>query len=133
MTHAFSTALVSAGLLLSACASMPVDQAEQQCLAELRNAPVRDSGAGTFRSPINIGLGYSRHGAGIGLGVGPGGPTANIGVGASSRHHGGRVSAGVSTDNLLSNDPSKKFDRCVFRKSGRTPSQPLYTRTDWKG
>ena len=30
-------------------------------------------------------------------------------------------------------DPSAAFDACVYRKSGRMPTRPLYARTDWKG
>jgi len=30
-------------------------------------------------------------------------------------------------------DLSADFDACVYRKSGRMPTRPLYARTDWKG
>jgi hypothetical protein len=30
-------------------------------------------------------------------------------------------------------DPAARYDRCVFNKSGRMPTRPLYSRTDWKG
>ncbi len=30
-------------------------------------------------------------------------------------------------------DPSAAFDACVYQKSGRMPTRPLYARTDWKG
>ena len=30
-------------------------------------------------------------------------------------------------------DPAAAYDACVYRKSGRMPTRPLYARTDWKG
>ncbi|RWR32297.1 hypothetical protein D2T29_08880 [Sinirhodobacter populi] len=30
-------------------------------------------------------------------------------------------------------DPSAAFDRCVYDRSGRMPTRPLYARTDWRG
>ncbi len=39
----------------------------------------------------------------------------------------------ITSDYLQGRDPSAVYDACVYQKSGLPPSQPLYTRTDWKG
>lgn len=61
-------------------------------------------------------------------------PRGEIGAGVDSR---GRSSAHlklqVSSDYLQGRDPSAVYDTCVYQKSGQLPSQPLYTRPDWKG
>jgi len=56
----------------------------------------------------------------IGFGVGSNGPSADLDL-------------TISTDYLLGRDPSAVFDACVINKSGQRPSQPLYSRSDWKG
>jgi hypothetical protein len=39
----------------------------------------------------------------------------------------------VSSDTLQGRDPSQVYESCVFQKSGKPPSRPLYDRPDWKG
>lgn len=58
----------------------------------------------------------------IGLGVTSGGPRTIASVG---------LNIGVPLGG--NGDPSAAFDRCVYNKSGRMPTRPLYARTDWKG
>jgi hypothetical protein len=38
----------------------------------------------------------------------------------------------ISSDFLQGRDPSAVYDQCVYQKSGMSPSQPLYSRPDWK-
>ncbi|MBL4915658.1 hypothetical protein [Szabonella alba] len=85
---------------LAACAPVPLDRAERQCLrdAELASRPRGE----------------------IAIGTGTGGPQ-------------GRFEVDISSDFLLQRDPSAVYARCVQNLSGLPPSQPLYTRTDWKG
>jgi len=90
-----------AGLALAACAPIPVEQAEAQCLALVQpKAPLTGEAAmgvtsgGDFASKVEL--------------------TVNLGSGGNA-------------------DPSAVFDRCVYQKSGRMPTRPLYSRTDWKG
>jgi hypothetical protein len=63
--------------------------------------------------------------------TGPHGSVA-VGVGGNGQAR-GKVSLGVTSDFLMGRDPSAVFDQCVYQKSGQPPTQPLYTRTDWKG
>ena len=56
----------------------------------------------------------------IGFGVGSNGPSVDLDL-------------TISTDYLLGRDPSAVFEACVINKSGQRPSQPLYSRSDWKG
>jgi len=60
-------------------------------------------------------------------------PRGEIGLGVGSDGPGGFANITVSSDYLLGRDPSAVFDLCVLDKSGLPPSQPLYSRTDWKG
>lgn len=39
-----------------------------------------------------------------------------------------RINVGATTG-----DPAAAFDRCVYDRSGRMPTRPLYARTDWRG
>lgn len=61
-------------------------------------------------------------------------PRGQVEVGASTG--GGARFEGeinVSSDFLRGRDPSAVFDACVHKNSGRFPTRPLYSRTDWKG
>ncbi|MGO4907539.1 hypothetical protein ACEN2J_04315 [Pseudorhodobacter sp. W20_MBD10_FR17] len=62
------------------------------------------------------------------------GPHGSVGVGVGSDGKGlAKVSLGISSDYIMGRDPSAVYDQCVFQKSGQPPSQPLYSRSDWKG
>jgi hypothetical protein len=62
------------------------------------------------------------------------GPHGSVGVGiGSDGKPRGKVSLGVTSDYLMGRDPSAVYDQCVFQKSGLMPSQPLHSRSDWKG
>lgn len=57
---------------------------------------------------------------------------AYIGANSAGGGYGGlRVS--VSSDFIQGRDPSQVYESCVYQKSGLHPSQPLYSRPDWKG
>lgn len=58
----------------------------------------------------------------------------------------GEAIMGVTSDGLRSGakvefnlgaatqgDPSAAYNACVYQRSGRMPTRPLYARTDWKG
>ncbi|MFN3823243.1 MAG: hypothetical protein ACK4GW_07690 [Pseudorhodobacter sp.] len=100
MTRAGIALAGLAGATFAACAPVPLERAERDCLrdAELASRPRGD----------------------VAIGAGSGGTRA-------------RVNVGVSSDFLLRRDPSEVYARCVLNRSGLPPSQPLYTRTDWKG
>ncbi|WP_050527444.1 hypothetical protein [Pseudorhodobacter aquimaris] len=62
------------------------------------------------------------------------GPHGEMGVGVNSEGNAlARFKMGVTSDYLMGRDPSAVFDQCVYQKSGQPPSQPLYSRSDWKG
>ncbi len=54
-----------------------------------------------------------------------------MGVGNHGALSRGRVTLDVGTG--AQGDPSAAFDRCVYDRSGRMPTRPLYARTDWRG
>ncbi len=56
----------------------------------------------------------------FGVGVGPDGPS-------------GFLDLTISSDYIAGRDPAAVFETCVINKSGQRPSQPLYSRSDWKG
>lgn len=89
-----------AGLCLAACAPVPVDVAERQCLAQVQS-----------ERPIS----------------------GEIGMGAATGGFRTRAKVDVNLGLGGNYDPSARFDRCVYQKSGRMPTRPLYARTDWKG
>lgn len=60
-------------------------------------------------------------------------PRGEIAVGAGTGGARARFEVDISSDFLLQRDPSEVYARCVQNRSGLPPSQPLYTRTDWKG
>jgi len=60
-------------------------------------------------------------------------PRGLIGVGTGTNGPSARVELTVTSDYVMGRDPSAVYDACVFQKSGEPPSQPLYTRIDWKG
>ncbi|MDO5705435.1 MAG: hypothetical protein Q4G49_10245 [Paracoccus sp. (in: a-proteobacteria)] len=89
---------------LSACAPVPVAQAERSCLrdAELAQRP---------RSEVSVGVGASR---------------GDIRPYASVRMD-------VSTDFIRGRDPADAFNRCVMNRSGQFPTRPLYDQPGWRG
>ena len=60
-------------------------------------------------------------------------PRGEVFLGANSN---GQTNAGleldISSDFLQGRDPSAVYDQCVYQRSGQPPSQPLYSRPDWK-
>tara|TARA_R110002096_G_scaffold193939_18_gene375939 strand:+ start:657 stop:956 length:300 start_codon:yes stop_codon:yes gene_type:complete len=60
-------------------------------------------------------------------------PRGEVSAGLSNGKPAGGFKIEVSSDYLLGRDPSAVYDQCVLQKSGQPPSQPLYSRTDWKG
>ena len=60
-------------------------------------------------------------------------PRGTVGVGVNSAGKtAGLLELEVSTDFLQGRDPAAVYDQCVYQKSGMSPSQPLYSRPDWK-
>ena len=60
-------------------------------------------------------------------------PRGTVGVGVNSNGQTtGLLDLQVSTDYLKGRDPAAVYDQCVYQKSGLPPSQPLYSRPDWK-
>lgn len=60
-------------------------------------------------------------------------PRGTLGVGVNSNGKtSGLLELQVSSDYLQGRDPSAVYDQCVLQKSGQPPSQPLYSRADWK-
>ena len=60
-------------------------------------------------------------------------PRGEVAVGVNSNGRvGGALELNVSSDFLQGRDPSAVYDQCVMQKSGQPPSQPLYSRADWK-
>lgn len=60
-------------------------------------------------------------------------PRGTVGLGVNSNGQtSGLLDVQVSTDFLQGRDPSAVYDQCVYQKSGMAPSQPLYSRSDWK-
>ena len=57
--------------------------------------------------------------------------TAGVGVNSNGKTS-GLLELQVSSDYLQGRDPSAVYDQCVLQKSGQPPSQPLYSRPDWK-
>ena len=60
-------------------------------------------------------------------------PRGEVGVGIDSegRTH-SSLKLSVSSDFIQGRDPAAVYDACVYQKSGQMPSQPLYTRPDWR-
>lgn len=61
------------------------------------------------------------------------GPHGKVGVGVGSNGPAAKIELNISSDYLQGRDPSAVYDACVYQKTGQPPSQPLYSRTDWKG
>ena len=60
-------------------------------------------------------------------------PRGTVGVGINSNGKpSGVLDVQISGDYLQGRDPSAVYDQCVVQKSGQVPSQPLYSRSDWK-
>ncbi len=60
-------------------------------------------------------------------------PRGMVKVGVGSNGPSAGLSLTVSSDYLQGRDPAAIYDSCVMQKSGQPPSQPLYSRPDWKG
>lgn len=60
-------------------------------------------------------------------------PRGEISGGITSNGPAAGFEIEVSSDFIQGRDPAQVYDACVFQKSGLPPSQPLYSRTDWKG
>ena len=60
-------------------------------------------------------------------------PRGSVGVGVNSNGKtSGLLELEVLSDFLQGRDPSAVYDQCVMQRSGMPPSQPLYSRPDWK-
>lgn len=60
-------------------------------------------------------------------------PRGFLGAGVTSNGKTrGVLDVEISSDFLQGRDPSAVYDQCVYQKSGMSPSQPLYSRPDWK-
>ncbi|NJM81504.1 MAG: hypothetical protein HC844_02555 [Tabrizicola sp.] len=60
-------------------------------------------------------------------------PRGEVSVGVNSDGKvGGGLKLAVSSDFLQGRDPSAVYDSCVMAKAGQPPSQPLFTRPDWR-
>jgi hypothetical protein len=57
--------------------------------------------------------------------------TVEIGASTGGPHLGADIE--VSPDFIQGRDPSDVYNSCVFARSGQPPSQPLYSRPDWRG
>jgi hypothetical protein len=57
--------------------------------------------------------------------------TVEIGASTEGPHLGAEIE--VSSDFIQGRDPSDVYNSCVFSRSGQPPSQPLYSRPDWRG
>ena len=53
------------------------------------------------------------------------------GLGSDGEAAGG-FDIAVSSDFLMGRDPAQVYDSCVYQQSGQLPSQPLYSRSDWR-
>ena len=82
-------------LPLSGCAPVPVDVAEQRCLAQMQQGPAR----GTSGS---VAIGVDNRG--------------RVSTG---------LTIGVSTGFASGGDPVQAFNSCVFNASGQMPRAPL--------
>lgn len=98
MRAAPAYAVLVAGLVPAACAPIPVQEAEAQCLRQVQP-----------RNPIS---------GEIGMGV------------TSDGNFATKVDVDVSLGALNGRDPSEVYARCVYNKSGRFPTRPLYSLTD---
>ena len=90
---------------LAACGPVPVEQAELTCLRDAELA---------VRPQTNVALG---------VGTDFDGDTRGFGA----------VSVDLSGDYLMGRDPSDVYDRCVRRRSGQPPRQPLAEQPGWTG
>lgn len=60
-------------------------------------------------------------------------PRGEVGLGMDSRGRAaGNFEITVTSDYIQGRDPAAVYDACVYQKSGQLPSQPLYTRPDWR-
>lgn len=90
---------------LAGCAApVPVEQAEQICLSEIRYDPGP-------RTRVAVGVG------------GGGGHLGGF----------GRVSWDVDADRLMGRSPAEAFDHCVRQRSGQSPTRPLTKQPGWLG
>jgi len=103
-----AAAVLALPVFLAACGPVSLEQAERECFERARLA-AHPRGSVTF-----------------GAGTGVDRP-------ARGRHSAASLDLTVSSDYLMGRDPSALYDACVQQRSGQLPSQPLYTRPDWKG
>jgi hypothetical protein len=101
--RAWPVLAATAMVVLSACGPVTREAAESECFERARLATQP-------RGEVYVGTS-------VGKGGGP--------------YVGGKVA--VSSDFIQGRDPAALYDACVFNRSGQPPSQPLYTRPDWKG
>lgn len=60
-------------------------------------------------------------------------PRGEVGFGVDSRGRtAGNLELTITSDYIQGRDPAALYDACVYQKSGQLPSQPLYTRPDWR-
>ena len=60
-------------------------------------------------------------------------PRGEVGLGIDSTGRTrGTFEINISSDYIQGRDPAALYDACVYQKSGQMPSQPLYTRPDWR-
>ena len=60
-------------------------------------------------------------------------PRGEVGLGVDSTGRSrGTFEIEISSDYIQGRDPAALYDACVYQKSGQMPSQPLYTRPDWR-
>lgn len=60
-------------------------------------------------------------------------PRGEVGFGmASNGDTAGNLELTITSDYIQGRDPAALYDACVYQKSGQLPSQPLYTRPDWR-
>lgn len=60
-------------------------------------------------------------------------PRGEVGFGVDSNGRtAGNLELTITSDYIQGRDPAALYDACVYQKSGQLPSQPLYTRPDWR-
>ena len=61
------------------------------------------------------------------------GPRGTLGVGVTSDGPRATLDVTVSSDYLAGRDPAQVFAACVQRRSGQSPTRPLYDQPDRRG
>lgn len=91
MRRAPAYLVAAAGLVLAACANMPVERAEAQCAEMLR----------------------------------PASGEAKIGVNQDGAVY--DIDMTLQATTMMSGDPSERYNRCVYNRSGQFPTRPFYS------